>query len=107
MARPAALEQANEMDEAASGRAVMAGAEGEPGLDLDADVVGADPRSVMRAVDEKTPRAHRLKTGQRIGDPVLLLGQPECDGARRLLVGGGGDKSANLILVGLEAEMGL
>ena len=37
-ARPTALEQAVEMQETAARRAVMAGAEGEPRLDLDRDV---------------------------------------------------------------------
>ena len=42
VARPPTLQQAIEMQQAAARRAVMAGAEGEAGLDLDADVVGLE-----------------------------------------------------------------
>ena len=65
------------MKKAAARRAVMAGAEGEAGLDLDADVVRADARAVVRAVHEKAPGAHGREAGQRIGDPVALLRQAE------------------------------
>ena len=75
------------MQKAAARRAVMAGAEGEPGLDLDPDVILPHTRAIVRAVNEKPPGAHRLEAGQRIGDPVALLRQPERRRTRRLLVG--------------------
>ena len=58
------------MEEAAAGRAVVAGAEGEARLDLDPDVVRADSFPVMRAMDEKAPGPHRSEAGERVGHPV-------------------------------------
>ena len=55
VARPPALQQAIEMQQAAARRAVMAGAEGEAGLDLDSDVVGLERGAVVRAMDEEAP----------------------------------------------------
>jgi hypothetical protein len=45
------------MQKTAARCAVMAGAEGEPRLDLDGDVVGADPGAIMGAMNEKARRA--------------------------------------------------
>src|SRR5271166_140199 len=105
--RPAALEKPVEMEEAASGRAVMAGAEGEAGLDLDGDVACADFRPVVAAMDEKAPSPDRLKAGERIRHPVALLRHPERRRLRRLLVGGDRDQRPDLVLVRREAEIGL
>ena len=104
---PAALEQAVEMQEAAAGRAVMAGAEGEPGLDLDRDVVRPDPRAVVGAVNEKAPGAHGLQAGERIGDPVALLRQAKGRGAGGRFVRGGGDQRPDRLFVRRRAEIGL
>ena len=95
------------MDEAAAGGAVMAGAEGEAGLDLDADVVQPDLPTVVLPVDEKAPRTHGDEAGEGVGDPVALLRQPERRGLRGLLVRGGGDQRPDVVLVRLEAEIGL
>ena len=94
------------MKEAAARGAVMAGAEGEARLDLDADIVGVDARAVVRAMDEKAPGPHRSKTGERIGDPVALFSNPEGRGARGLLVRRDRHKRADRLLVGLETEIG-
>ncbi len=56
--------------EAAGRRAVMAGAEGKPGLDLDGEVAGAAPVAIMRAVDQKAAGADRLQALQRLRHPV-------------------------------------
>ena len=56
--------------EAAGRRAVMAGAEGKPGLDLDGEVAGAAAVAVMRAVHQKAPGADRLQALQRLRHPV-------------------------------------
>ena len=56
--------------EAAGGGAVMAGAEGQPGLDLDGEVAGAAPVAVMRAVHQEAPGADRLQPLERLRDPV-------------------------------------
>ena len=105
--RPAALEQPVEMNEAAARGAVMAGAEGEPRLDLDADVVQANPRAIMAPMDEKAPGPHRREAGERARHPVAFLGDAEDRRARGLLIRRGGDQHADLILVRLKAEIGL
>ena len=92
------------MHEAAARRAVMAGAEGQPRLDLDPDVVDPDLRAIMGAVHEKTAGAHRLETGQRVGHPVLLLGEAEARRLRGLLVRRSDDQVTDRLLVGLEGE---
>src|SRR5690606_41159690 len=56
--------------EAAGRGAVMAGAEGEPRLDLDGDVADAPPCPIMAAVDEEAADADRLQAGQRVRHPV-------------------------------------
>ena len=56
--------------EAARRRAVMAGAEGQPGLDLDGEVADAAAVAVVRAVHEEAAGAHRLQTFQRPRHPV-------------------------------------
>ena len=95
------------MEEAAARRAVMAGAEGEAGLDLDGDVAGADFRPVVAAMDEKAPGPDRLKAGKRIRHPVALFRRPEGRGLCGLLVGGDGDQRPDPVLVRREAEIGL
>ncbi len=85
----------------------MAGAEGEPGLDLDRDVVGADAGAVMGAVDQKSSGAHRLEARERIGHPVALLREAKDRGARGLLVRRRRDQRPDRLLVRLPAEIGL
>jgi hypothetical protein len=94
------------MQQAAARRAVMAGAEGEAGLDLDSDVVGLERGAVVRAVDEEAPGPDRRQAGERIGDPVALLGQAEFDAPRRVVAGRRGDEFAQRLLVRREAELG-
>ena len=100
------LSSAVEMQKTAARRAVMAGAEGEPRLDLDADIVGADARPIMGAVDDKAPGPDRREAGERIRDPVALLRDAEGRRARGLLVRRRGNERADLFLVRLEAEIG-
>ncbi len=94
------------MEEAAAGRAVMTGAEGEARLDLDGDVACADFRPVVAAMDEKASGPDRLKAGKRIRHPVALFRHSECHRLRRLLVGGDCDQRPDLVLVRREAEIG-
>jgi len=94
LARPSALQQAIEMQQAAARRAVVAGAEGEAGLDLDADVVRPDRSAAVRAVDEEAPCPHRREAGERIGDPIALVGQAEFDPTRRVVASRRGDELA-------------
>lgn len=56
--------------QAARRRAVMAGAEGLPGIDLDGYLAGARRAAVMRAVHDEAPGAHGLQALERLGDPV-------------------------------------
>ena len=56
--------------QAAGGGAVMAGAEGQPRLDLDGEVAGAAPAAVVRAMHQEPAGADRLQPLQRLGDPV-------------------------------------
>ena len=65
------------MEQAAPRRAVMAGAEGEPRLDLDRHIVGADARPVVAAMNEKAPGPDRREAGERARHPVAPLGDPE------------------------------
>jgi hypothetical protein len=58
---------------AAGGGAVVAGAEGETGLDLDGDVADAPRRAVVTAVNEETPGADRLQTFEGACDPVDIV----------------------------------
>ena len=96
------------MKKAAARRAVMAGAEGEPRLDLDADVVQADASHDHGAPwIEKAPGPDRREAGERARDPVALLRDAERRRARGLLVRRGGDERADLFLVRLKAEIGL
>jgi hypothetical protein len=49
----------------------MAGAEGERGLDLDADAVGRNAGTVVRAVYDKAAGRDRLQSDEALGDPIL------------------------------------
>ena len=86
--------------------AVMAGAKSEAGLDLDADVVGLERDAVVRAVHDEAPGAHRRQAGERIGDPVALLGPAEFDLARRVVARRRRDEFTQQLLVRREAEIG-
>ena len=57
--------------ETAARGAVMAGAEGERRLDLDADAVERNAAAVVRAVHRKTAGRDRLKPGEACADPIL------------------------------------
>ena len=95
------------MHEAPAGRAVMAGAEGEPGLDLDRDVIRLDPRPVVAPMNEKAPGPNRFKAGQRIGDPVLLFREAKGRRAGGRIVRSGGDQRPERRLVRRFSEIGL
>ena len=62
-ASPPPLRQIIERQQTAARGAVVAGAEGERRLDLDADVVGPDAGAVMRAVHDEAAGPHRLQAG--------------------------------------------
>ena len=60
-----------ERQQAAARGAVMAGAEGERRLDLDADAVGRDAGAIMRAVHDEAAGRDRRQSGEASRDPVL------------------------------------
>ena len=60
-----------ERQQAAARGAVMAGAEGERRLDLDADAVGRNAGAVMGAVHDEAAGRDRLQPGEALAHPVL------------------------------------
>jgi hypothetical protein len=68
--RPARLRDPIEGQQAAAGGAVVAGAEGERGFDLDADAIWRYARAVVGAVDEETPGGDRCKPVEAGLDPI-------------------------------------
>ena len=64
------LRQIVERQQAAARGAVVAGAEGQRRLDLDAERVRLDAAAVMRAVDDETAGRHRLQPFEALCDPV-------------------------------------
>ena len=68
---PRMIRQAVERQQAAAGRAVMAGTEGERGLDLDADAVRFNAGAVVRAVHDKSAGRDRLQPDEALRDPIL------------------------------------
>ncbi len=66
----AALEPRIQRQQAAARGAVMAGAERERRLDLDADAVRRHPGAVMRAVHQEAPGRDRLEPGEARRHPV-------------------------------------
>ena len=65
------LQQSVQRQQAPARGAVMAGAEGERRLDLDADPVRRERRAVVRAVHREAAGRDRLQIGEARGDPVL------------------------------------
>ena len=76
--------------EAAARGAVVAGAERQRRLDLDAELVGRNLRAVMLAVHDEAPGADRDQFLERGLDPVLGLDRVERDAPRGLVAGGDG-----------------
>ena len=87
--------------EAAGGGAVVAGAEGKTGVDLDTEIVDAARVAVVRAVHEEPSRTHRREAFERMGDPIdigyLFALHVELDGMAAQDIA-----DARLDLVGLE-----
>ena len=98
------LQDVAEQQQAAAGGAVMAGAEGERRLDLDAELVGGDLGPVMLAMDDKAPGMNRHQLVERRLDPVLGLHRVELDGACGLVTGGERDQVADRDLFGASAK---
>ena len=105
--RAPALGSAFERLETPQRRAMMAGAESERRLDLDADVVRPPPRPVMRAMHQHAAGAHRREARKRVFDPILLGDGRKTRRSRSVGVGRDRDQGANLGLVGRAGEIDL
>ena len=79
---PFALQQIVEGLQTADRRAVVAGAEGGAGVDLQIDGVGRHPSLVMRPIDEEAPGAPRRQARQGHGQPVGVGQLLDRDGDR-------------------------
>jgi hypothetical protein len=84
---------------------MMAGAEGERCLDLDADAVCPHPRAIMRAMHHKTSGTDRRQSLQALAHPVGGCQRFEHEGVRCLLTGRGRDQGSQPRLIGSIAEM--
>jgi hypothetical protein len=85
---------------------VVAGAEGERGLDLDGEVVDPQRCAVMRSVDEEAPGPHRPQPIERRLDPILRR-DPLEGGALRGRADDRAYERADRRLVRLRREIGL
>ncbi len=101
-ARPLTAQQAVERLKAATGGAVMAGAEGGAGIDLDGDVACRAAMAVMRAVEEEATGAHRRQALQRAAHPVDVGKRGDGDvGRRKARFGQQGFQRLHVGLVGV------
>ena len=94
-----------EQQQAAARGAVMAGAERQRRLDLDAELVGRHFGAVMLAVHDEPPGADRNEFFQRGLDPVLGFHRVEGDVPRDVVAGGNADEFADRVLVRRLGEM--
>jgi hypothetical protein len=79
--------------------AVMAGAEGERGLDLDADAVARNAGAVVRSMDQKAAGRDRLEPRKARRDPVARRHRLDDEFAHRLRARNGADEIAQRRLV--------
>ncbi len=83
------LRQIIKRQQTAARGAVMAGAERERRLDLDADGVGFDAGAVMGAVHDKAAGFDRRQAAQALRNPVGLRDRLDAKRRGRRLIGGG------------------
>src|SRR3954454_6570853 len=106
MAGRAHLQLIHKSEQAAFGRAVMARAKSQAGLDLYGDVAGAALVTIMRAMDEYAARTDRLEPLQRSLHPILLFKRKE-NALVRLYPDEGAQQVTDCGLVGRMREIGL
>ena len=94
-----------EQQQAAARGAVMAGAERQRRLDLDAELVGRDAVAVMLAVYDKTPGGDGNEIFEAGLDPVLGFDGVEDDGLRGIAAGRACHQLAHQRLVGRFGKM--
>ena len=100
-----ALAQPVEREQAAARGAVMAGAEGERRLDLDADAVGRHAGAVMRAVHDEAAGRDRRQSGEALPNPVRRFDAPEAQSRGRRGSGRRLHRRPHRVSVGRRAEM--
>ena len=83
------LQDMIEQQQAAARGAVMAGAEGERRLDLDAELVWRHARAIVRAMDDEASGRHRDEVFEARLDPVLGLDRVEGEAYRATSSPGG------------------
>ncbi len=84
---------------------MVAGAEGESGLDLDADTVGLDACAVVRAVDDETAGLDRLEAIETFSHPVGRRERLERERVGELGAGRQSDQGADGRFVGRFAKI--
>ena len=89
-ARAVSFQDVIEQQQAAARGAVVAGAERQRRLDLDAELVGRNPFAVMLAVHDEAPGRDRDQVLEAGPDPVLGLDRIEIDGPGDISTGGAG-----------------
>ena len=94
-----------EREQAAARGAVMAGAEGERRLDLDADPVDRNAGAVVGAVHDKTAGRDRRQAGEAFAHPVLRRDAREGQRPGRRGPGGARDQRAHRLAVGRRAKI--
>src|SRR5262249_9860988 len=103
--RGPAFHQIIKSEETAAGRPVMTGAEGEGGLDLDADVIGSEAGPVTGDVNDETSGAHRPQSGKALRHPVVGGDPLDAERVRRGFAGRELDQIAQPSFVGRVAKM--
>src|SRR5450631_404480 len=99
------LQHMVEQQQAAAGGAVMAGAEGERGLDFDPELVGRNAGTIMLAVDQEASGGHGDEVVQAGLDPVLGFDRIEGKALRNRLAGDVTDALTEQPLIRLERKM--
>ena len=79
---PPRLADRIERQQAAARRAVVAGAEGERGFDLDADAIEGNARAVVRAVHDEAAGLDRLQSGETFAHPIGRFDRSELQRSR-------------------------
>jgi hypothetical protein len=105
MAIAAAPSQPVEREQASARGAVVAGAEGQRRLDLDADAVGSNARAVMRAVHHEASGLDRGQSLQARLDPIGRRDAPEDQRIGGLGSGREPDQGAHRRLIGRVAKV--
>src|SRR4051812_5214931 len=100
-----ASQQAIQRQQTAAGGAVVAGAEGERGFDLDTDAVGLQARTVVPPMHQEAARLNRCEAFETSSHPVSGLDPLKYQRVRQLRADFKRDQRADRGLVWRRAEM--